>query len=305
MKTTPATATLIALALVPGAAVGALGVAASTASAAPARVDAPTGLATLDAVRAIHVAGEDRVVFRFRGGLPASQRARYVDRLVADGSGKVIRVPGRATLEVTFRNAQAHDAAGTTVPARTAYRLPNAMVSSRSGDFEGVVTYGIGLAERTQFHLTTLHNPARVVVHVGAAFPTVQRKLWLFDRQAFAAGTPPFFVPRVRPVLPGTPATALMDRLLAGALPLERSNGLRTLRSGATGVAIRSISDGIARVQLTGGCSSSGSTATVAGEIMPTLRQLATVDRVKIYDPAGHTEHPFGHQDSIPACLEP
>jgi hypothetical protein len=61
----------------------------------------------------------------------------------------------------------------------------------------------------------------------------------------------------------------------------------------------------VARVQLTGGCSSGGSTVTIAGEIMPTLRQLGTVDWVKIYDPAGHTEHPLGHQDSIPACLEP
>jgi hypothetical protein len=44
---------------------------------------------------------------------------------------------------------------------------------------------------------------------------------------------------------------------------------------------------------------------TVAGEIMPTLRQLAGVAWVKIYDPAGRTEHPRGHTDSIPTCLEP
>jgi hypothetical protein len=29
------------------------------------------------------------------------------------------------------------------------------------------------------------------------------------------------------------------------------------------------------------------------------------VDWLKIYGPAGHTEHPFGATDSIPACLEP
>ena len=62
---------------------------------------------------------------------------------------------------------------------------------------------------------------------------------------------------------------------------------------------------GVARVQLVGGCSSGGSTVTIAGEIMPSLRQLATVDFVKIYDPQGRTENPTGRVDSIPACLEP
>jgi len=38
---------------------------------------------------------------------------------------------------------------------------------------------------------------------------------------------------------------------------------------------------------------------------MPSLRQFATVDWVKIYDPDGHTETPTGHSDSIPTCLEP
>jgi hypothetical protein len=106
-------------------------------------------------------------------------------------------------------------------------------------------------------------------------------------------------------MIPATPATGLLDRLFAGATPAERAHDLRAIRSGATGFVIRSITDGIARVRLTGGCSSGGSTVTVAGEIMPTLRQLDTVDWVKIYNPAGHTEHPFGHRDSIPACLEP
>jgi hypothetical protein len=44
---------------------------------------------------------------------------------------------------------------------------------------------------------------------------------------------------------------------------------------------------------------------TIADEITPTLRQLAAVRWVKIYDPAGHTERPTGHSDSVPICLEP
>ncbi|MDX6360211.1 MAG: hypothetical protein QOH37_3265 [Nocardioidaceae bacterium] len=293
---------LCALALIPGAAVGGLAVGSN---AAPAPEAPRTTQPVLDGIRARHVGAEDRIVFRFRGGLPPHRHAAYVDRLVADGSGNAIPVAGRAILQVTFGTAVAHNAGGPTAPLRTAYALPNAVMSVQSGDFEGFVSYGIGLARRTPFHVTTLHNPARVVVHVGAGFPTVLRKVWYFNRANFVANTPPFFVARPRPVIAATPATGLLDRLFAGVTPTEFGNGLRALRSGATGFAIRSITDGIARVRLTGGCASGGSTVTVAGEIMPTLRQLGNVDWVKISDPAGHTEHPFGHQDSIPACLEP
>jgi hypothetical protein len=61
----------------------------------------------------------------------------------------------------------------------------------------------------------------------------------------------------------------------------------------------------VARLRLTGGCSSGGSTASIANEISPTLKQFSTVDFVKIYDPAGRTETPNGLSDSIPFCLEP
>jgi hypothetical protein len=38
---------------------------------------------------------------------------------------------------------------------------------------------------------------------------------------------------------------------------------------------------------------------------VPTLIALPTVDHVKIFDPQGRTETPFGHTSSIPECLEP
>lgn len=96
-----------------------------------------------------------------------------------------------------------------------------------------------------------------------------------------------------------------MDRLFAGPLPRERANGLRLLRSRATSFDDLSVESGIARVRLVGGCDSGGSTVTIAGSIMPSLRQFASVDWVKIYDPAGSTGSPTGSSDSIPDCLNP
>ncbi len=290
-----------ALALVAPATVGLVGPASSQPGVAAARATP-----VLVGVRASHHPTFDRVVCEFRGGLPASRRARYVPRLVADGSGNPVRVAGRAVLQIRMERSQAHTSTtGSTAPARTTYALPNVMTTVRSGDFEAVVTYGIGVAKRTAFHVSTLHSPDRVVVDVGAAFRTEQRRVWFLSQRRFTDNTPPFFVSRLRPVIPATPATGLLDRLFAGVLPGERADSLRLVRSGARGFTIRSIRGGIARVQLVGGCSSGGSTVTIAGEIMPTLRQLATVDWVKIYGPAGHTEHPSGRTDSIPVWLEP
>lgn len=260
---------------------------------------------TLVAIRAAHHPGFDRVVFEFRGGLPASRRVRYVDRLLADASGLPVRIAGRAVLRVRFEAARAHDAHGSTVPGRTAFALPDVMTTVRAGDFESVTTYGIGLAKRTRVHVFTLRHPSRVVIDLRAAFPTVNRKVWFLDRNRFLANEPPFFTPRLRPVRPSTPGTGLMDRLFAGPLTAEKAGGLRLLRSGARGFSHLSITDGVARVRLTGGCTSHGSTVTIADEITPTLRQLAAVRWVKIYDPAGHTERPTGHSDSVPTCLEP
>jgi hypothetical protein len=288
------------------------GLSVGPVAAGPATVDVapPAGpigeVPTLVDIRASHHRGFDRVVLEFEGGLPSTRKVRYVDRLVADGSGLPVRVAGRAILRVVLSPARAHDdAGGATVPRRRAFELPNVMTSVRAGDFEAVTTYGIGLAKRTPFEVFTLEDPSRLVIDVRAGFRTIQRPVFFLDRDRFVDNVEPFFVRRLRPVLPGTPATGLMDRLFAGPLPAERGHGLRLVRSRATGFDDLTVSGGVARVRLTGGCSSGGSTITIAGSIMPTLRRLPTVDWVKVLDPAGRTGSPTGPTDSIPACLEP
>lgn len=300
MRTPRLLVPLLALALAPVLATAPSGQAAYDAAA-------PPGNPVLVAVRARHVGAVDRVVFEFRGGLPADRRVEVVDRLVADGSGRRVHVAGQALLAVRFQPAQAHeeDGSSTAAPRRVAFGLPNVLTAVRAGDFEGVTTYGIGLAKRTRFRVTTLQAPPRVVVEVGAGFPTVERKVWFFHRQRFLDNRAPFFVPVRRPVRAGAPATGVMDRLFAGPLPGERTRGLRLLRSGATGYDDLSVSGGTADLRLTGRCGSKGSTVTIAGEVLPTLKQFTTVDRVVLRDAAGGTLDPGGTSDSTPSCLEP
>ena len=152
---------------------------------APVTATAPPGTPVLVDIRASHHPGFDRIVYEFDGGLPSSQDVHYVDQLLGDGSGLKVRIAGRAILRVSFSDAQAHDAQGATVAGRVAFALPNIMTTVRSGDFEAVTTYGVGLAKKAAFQVSTLQNPSRVVIDIRAAFPTVQRKVFFFNRDNF------------------------------------------------------------------------------------------------------------------------
>lgn len=292
-------ATLGALALASLTSFGGGGTTASNAAAA-------ASVPQLVAVRASHSAGRDRVVFDFAGTIPAHRSVTYVKRLIADPKGTAMPLAGRAILAVRFDQAAAHtDTGQLSAPTRVVFSLPNVIAVVRSGDFEGVLSYGIALARQTGFRVFSLGHPSRVVIDISTRFRTAPMRVYFFNDRRFAANTPPFVSAVTRPVSTAAPATGLMDRLFAGPTLRERSSGLRLLASRATGFTNLSVAAGIARIRLTGGCSSGGSTATLADEIAATLKQLPAVHWVKVYDPAGHTEEPFGQRDSIPTCLEP
>lgn len=269
--------------------------AAATATGHPGTSDR-VALPVLTSVKARHVGHVDRVVFGFTGGVPASVHADWVDTLVHDGSGLPVRVAGAKVLSVSMPDATAHDQSGSTVPGRTAFALPNVITAVEAGDFEGAILVGLGVQQQTTFQVSVQTH--RVVVDVGSAFVMSTRKVFFVGRDANV-------VKVQRRVPASSPAAAVLQSLFAGPTPTERANGLRLVRSGATGFDHLSISGGVARLRLTGGCRSGGSTTTVANEIVPTLKQFPSVDWVKIFGPGGHTESPTGPSDSIPACLEP
>jgi hypothetical protein len=123
---------------------------------------------TLTDVRAGRHSGFDRVVFEFRGAVP-EHRIRYVDQLVQDGSGKPVSVAGTADLEVVFRGANAHtdDGTPTISPRRFSTGLPAVKEIAQIGDFEAVVTYGIGVDRKRPLKVSTLSNPSRLVIDVS------------------------------------------------------------------------------------------------------------------------------------------
>jgi hypothetical protein len=278
---------------------------AATAGAA-AGATAPV-VPTLTQVSAVHHSGHDTLVFQFRGGVPAHYSAKYVPRVTADPPGLPVNVVGSALLQVTFSPATGHNAKGVVTygPTQRTYALPELIQVVKAGDFESVLSFGVGVAQKAPFHIYALAKAGQVVVDVQSPPWTVPVRDYFLSTHRFATGRGPVTEAVYRQVIPPATAFGAMQRLFAGPTQAEQARGLKFVSSGATGFKTLSIRDGVARVQLTGKLSSGGSTFTIANEIMPTLKQLPSVHWVKIYDRNGHTERPFGHSDSIPFSLEP
>jgi hypothetical protein len=279
----------------------------TTAAAGAAAATTAPVVPTLTQVSAAHHYGHDQLVFQFRGGVPATYSARYVSQVIRDASGLPVNVVGSALLQLRFTPAAGHNAKGivTYGAVQRTYALPQIIQVVNAGDFESVLSFGAGLAQRAPFHLYAQPMLGRVVLDVKAPYRTVPVRDYFLNTHRFATGQAPYTAAVYRPVTGPATAFGAMQRLFAGPTQAELARGLKFVSSGATGFKILSIRDGVARVQLLGKVSSGGSTFTIASEIMPTLKQFGSVRWVKIYDRFGHTERPFGHSDSIPFSLEP
>ena len=279
----------------------------TTAAAGTAAATAAPAVPTLIQVSAAHHYGHDQLVFQFRGGVPATYSARYVSQVIRDASGLPVNVAGSALLQVRFTPAAGHNQKGivTYGAMQRTYALPEIIQVVNAGDFESVLSFGVGLARNAPFRMYAQPRLGRVVLDVKAPYRTVPVRDYFLNTHRFAAGQAPYTTAVYRPVTGPATAFGAMQRLFAGPTQAELARGLKFVSSGATGFKILSIRDGVARVQLLGKISSGGSTFTIASEIMPTLKQFRSVRWVKIYDRFGHTERPFGHSDSIPFSLEP
>jgi hypothetical protein len=154
---------------------------AVTASSAPAGSTPASSTARLDdasracagpgsyltAVRTGKHGGYDRVVFQFSGGLPAVTTER-VATVYADPRGTPVSLAGKSRLHVVFRGASANcpqPAHRTwTGPSVLTPRYPQLLMIRAAGDFEGYLSFGIGLAARGGYHVSRLAGPDRVVI---------------------------------------------------------------------------------------------------------------------------------------------
>ncbi len=154
---------------------------AAQAHPAPKRLGAPTatrpvvrqrpatGLPTLVGIRTGRHRHFDRVVFDLEGSQPGYLSVRYVPSVVADGSGRRVPLRGRAYLEVVF-HATGHDDSGQPTfpqPRRINTNYRTLKQVALASDFEGSLTFGLGLRHRVGFRVFELRNPNRIVIDVA------------------------------------------------------------------------------------------------------------------------------------------
>ncbi|MGZ4358810.1 MAG: AMIN-like domain-containing (lipo)protein [Gaiellaceae bacterium] len=131
------------------------------------------GTALLERVELARHEGYDRVVFQFRNGLPGYHIAYAEAPLHEDGSGKTVPVAGNYFVVVRMEPASGFDLS--TGGGKPVYTGPRRLAGSgagtsevseivRTGDFEAVLTWAVGLVDRVDFRVTTLSDPARLVV---------------------------------------------------------------------------------------------------------------------------------------------
>lgn len=126
--------------------------------------------ALLERVAVGHHDGFDRVVFQFRDkGLPG-YRVEYVQPpLKEDGSGDPVAVAGNAFVVVRMEPASGFDL--NTGEGELVYKGPKRVPGTgvvkevvRTGDFEAVLSWAVGLDAKVPFLVTTTASPARLIV---------------------------------------------------------------------------------------------------------------------------------------------
>jgi hypothetical protein len=123
----------------------------------------------LTAIRTGQHTGYDRVVFEFSGGLPA-YTASVVQAMYTDPKGDVVPLAGQVLLRVVFRGATAScpEPVSQTYPGPSVLTpyYPRLLALSAAGDFEQVLSFGIGLTAPGSYHIFSLAGPDRVVLDV-------------------------------------------------------------------------------------------------------------------------------------------
>jgi hypothetical protein len=109
----------------------------------------------------------DRFVVRSRFGTPRYD-VRYRRRIVEDGSGNPVPLLGTKRIRVLIHNARGHTKGGAILlPDVRTPLCPNLRQIKLAGDFEGVVTFGLGLRRKTGFRVFRLTGPRRIVIDVA------------------------------------------------------------------------------------------------------------------------------------------
>ena len=109
----------------------------------------------------------DRFVVRTRFAGPGYD-VRYARQVVYGGSGRPVSLLGDARIQVVLRPARGHTMRGASLlPGVVTPLCPTLRQVRIAEDFEGVVSFGLGVRHKQGFRVFRLPAPNRVVIDVA------------------------------------------------------------------------------------------------------------------------------------------
>jgi hypothetical protein len=125
--------------------------------------------AYVDAVRTGAHPGYDRLTIEFQNGQPQTIQLNPQSNtaFTRDGIGDTVTLAGKDGLLITIFSGDAHTAYSGPSDIKTGYA--GLLEVRLTGDYEGYVHFGLGLAAPACYRAFILNNPARLVIDVQTA----------------------------------------------------------------------------------------------------------------------------------------
>jgi hypothetical protein len=190
--------------------------------------------ATVYNVKLAHHDGYDRLVIGFptATSLPSYQLTRQASpTFIRDASGQPVTLDGSAGIRVVLRNTDITPG----VPADQKPALPVIREVTQIGNFERVVSYGVGLASPACFRVLELSGPTRLVIDVQAPADAPATASTAATSTAPSQAAAPSNLATTghpsQPSQPAQPASFPMAALIVGLLIVTAGIAVTGLRS--------------------------------------------------------------------------
>ncbi|HET9848254.1 MAG TPA: hypothetical protein VFR68_06840 [Candidatus Dormibacteraeota bacterium] len=126
---------------------------------------------TITSIRVAHHDGFDRLVFGFATSLavpPYELHRQATSTFTRDASGQPAMLDGSAGIRTVFRGSDTTNG----LPTDLKPQLPEIREVANVGNFERVVSYGVGLKDQACFRAIELSGPSRLVIDVATPATT-------------------------------------------------------------------------------------------------------------------------------------
>ncbi len=117
--------------------------------------------------------------------------------------------------------------------------VPELIQVVKAGDFESVLSFGVGVAKAEPFRMYALPRAGQVVLQIRAPYWTVPVRDYFLNTHRFAIGWGPVTQAVSRQVIPPSTAFGALQRLFAGPTQAEQARGVGPQHADNSGIQVQ------------------------------------------------------------------